>query len=482
MSGSVTLAAETAPFDPAAPKYATMLQNLQGNIVTSHGRDFAVHTAFRFTAAAAAAKAMIKQLRAAGFITSAAEQAQQAAQRGTMQQVFGTLLLSVHGLKALGMTPPAEFGESANPPGPPISIDMSLPMRAAATELGDQPGAWEAPYQQQIDGMLIVAYGQHGGDEQSTVNALFAHAQQARDILEQAAQVLAVETGHSHVVAGQPREHFGFVDGISQPLYRTTDVAKAGNAQNFDQSNGLINLLVPDPFAPPGATDAFASFFVFRKLEQNVKAWRDAVAHTATDLGVEPALAGALAMGRFQNGDPVAQFPHPLGPTPQPQPFNDFNYAQDVAGARCPYHAHIRKTNPRGDTDRDFGGGTGQLTPGELNRRIARRGITYGDRAHDLSDAPEGGVGLLFMCYQANIPDQFGFIQKNWVNNDAFGSRPPNVSGQDTVIGQGPHTAKQTWPIAWDGTGTKPLPDFGSFVTNKGGEFFVAVSLPALGA
>ena len=182
-------------------------------------------------------------------------------------------------------------------------------------------------------------------------------------------------------------------------------------------------------------------------------------------------------MGRFQNGDPVVQFPRPLGPKPQSPPFNDFDYAQDKLGARCPYHAHIRKTNPRGDTQRSFGPGDDTLTEGERNRRIARRGITYGSRAHDLSDAPESGVGLLFMCYQANIADQFAFIQKNWVNSDGF-ARP--ATGQDTVIGQGSHTVDQTWPTAWDGTVRKALKDFGKFVTHRGGEFFIALSIPAL--
>ena len=157
--------------------------------------------------------------------------------------------------------------------------------------------------------------------------------------------------------------------------------------------------------------------------------------------------------------------------------FNDFNYAQDVKGVRCPYHSHIRKTNPRGDTDRNFDAGGGALVQGELNRRIARRGITYGSRAHDLSDAPEKGVGLLFMCYQANIADQFAFIQKNWVNNDDF-ARP--AAGQDTVIGQGSHAGQQTWPLAWNGSATKSLADFGEFVTNRGGEFFIALSIPTL--
>ena len=483
MTGSVTLSAETIPFDAEAAKYRDMLRNLQGNIITSHGRDFAMHTFFRLKGDPSAAKATIRELHASGFITSAAEQANQAALQGTKQEVFGTLLLTARGLRTLGFALPPGFGSSKKPPGPASDVEFTKPMRdvSNASELADHPEEWEPPYRQDIDGLLIVAFGRHGGNEQATVDALFAHAQTARDILEKSAEVLAVETGHSHVIGGEPREHFGFVDGISQPLFRAKDVTAAGNVQGYDQSNGLVNLLVVDPFAPANEKDAFASFFVFRKLEQNVKRWREAVVSTAALFGIDPALAGALAMGRFQNGDPVVQFPQPLGQAPQPTPFNDFNYAQDVQGARCPYHAHIRKTNPRGDTDRSFGEGDGSLTQGERDRRIARRGISYGSRAHDLSDAPESGVGLLFMCYQANIADQFAFIQKNWVNNDEFGRAVPSP-GQDAVIGQGTHKAEQTWPTAWDGTSTKTIPDFGKFVINRGGEYFIALSIPTLTA
>jgi Dyp-type peroxidase family len=484
MSGNVNLGAETAPFDPSDPRYAALQANLQGNILTSHGRHFAMHTLFTFSPDVAAAKAAVVRLRRAGFITSAAEQQAQTERKKadpTSQEVFGTILLSASGLAALGMPIPTGFGDSLNPPGPPPpAISFAQPMRAAAAELGDLPAQdWEPAYQQDIHGLLIVAYG-NGADQstQPVLDRLFAEAQAARAILETGATVLAVEGGHAHVLQGQPREHFGFVDGISQPLYRTTDVAASGPHSVFDPSAGLVSLLVADPFS--SAPDAFASFFVFRKLEQNVSGWRQAVAATAARLDLQPALAGAMAVGRFQNGDPVIASGAASGP-PAASPANDFDYSGDRDGLRCPYHGHIRKANPRGDTDRNFGSGDGTLTPGERNRRIARRGVTYGNRASDLSDAPTTGVGLLFMCYQANIPDQFGFMQKSWVNNTHFGRAIPGV-GQDAVIGQGDRSVDQVWPQAWGGPGSVPLPDFGKFVTSRGGEFFLAVSIPTIEA
>jgi Dyp-type peroxidase family len=486
MSGSITLANETAPFDASAPQYQALLANLQGNILTSHGRHFSVHTFFKFGADIAAAKSAIRTLRSEGFILSAAEQAAQTLrfkQPGAAQEVFGTLLLSAHGLNALGLTIPPDFGKSRQTgPGPSVSLTFGQSMRAAAAELGDTPSAWETDYQQDIDGLLIVAYGNSDANNtQAILNQCYAYAEAARIILERGATVITVETGHAHLLANEVREHFGFVDGLSQPLFRTGDLdpEKIGPTDQYDPGDGLINLVIPDPFTD--APDAFASFFVFRKLEQNVAAWRAAVVATANTLGTTPELAGAMAVGRFQNGDPVLLPERPGNPGPASPLPNNFTFAADVAGTHCPYHAHIRKSNPRGDTDRNFGSGTGALTPQERARRIARRGVSYGNRAPDLSDAPATGVGLLFMCYQANIPDQFGFIQKNWVNNASFG-RPEPVSGQDAVIGQGSPRGNQTWPTPWGGPATVTLPDFGQFVTNKGGEFFLAVSIPTIEA
>jgi hypothetical protein len=83
----------------------------------------------------------------------------------------------------------------------------------------------------------------------------------------------------------------------------------------------------------------------------------------------------------------------------------------------------------------------------ERERRIAQCGITFDER--ELNDdgqliPPEiqedgtlkppvkGPVGLLFQCYQASIPDQFGFMQKAWANNPNF---PADGVGLDPVIG-----------------------------------------------
>ena len=93
-------------------------------------------------------------------------------------------------------------------------------------------------------------------------------------------------------------------------------------------------------------------------------------------------------MGRHEDGTPVTVraadgLNRPIT--------NNFNYDEDP-GVRCPFHAHIRKANPRTEETREH--------------RIARRGITYGQRDFvgeetGIREKPKGGVGLLFMCFQA---------------------------------------------------------------------------------
>ena len=167
-------------------------------------------------------------------------------------------------------------------------------------------------------------------------------------------------------------------------------------------------------------------------------------------------------VGRFEDGTPVTLQEGDGMHKPVP---NNFNYASD-AGGRCPFIGHVRKVNPRDGSER--------------TRLLARRGITYGHRAVHPSDnptfeqMPTGDVGLLFMCFQANITNQFEFVQGTWANNKNF---PVPNSGIDPVIGQGPSVPPQHWPKEWGDAAKTGSFDFSHFVTMKGGEYFFAPSL-----
>jgi deferrochelatase/peroxidase EfeB len=154
---------------------------------------------------------------------------------------------------------------------------------------------------------------------------------------------------------------------------------------------------------------------------------------------------------------------------------NNFNYQPDLTGLRCPLHAHIRKMNPRGEAE-------AEIESEERQHRIARRGITYGERYDGLQDRPAVGelpsknVGLLFMCFQSNIENQFEFLQKRWANRKDL---PRADSFIDPVIGQHHAPEDQRWSVAW-GDANKVSFSFHGFVKLKGGEYFFAPSISAL--
>lgn len=236
------------------------------------------------------------------------------------------------------------------------------------------------------------------------------------------------------------------------------------------------------------------SFFVFRKLEQNVKAFKTAEQKLADEpklTGKARERAGAFVVGRFEDGTPVTMSPNPKDAK---EPRTDFDYSGDAAGGRCPFHAHIRKTNPRGS------GGFGQTEDQKRRHIMVRRGITYEDTLRVIHpDAlpeanttqefldnvqrhlPETGVGLLFMAYNARLDDQFGFTRKSWANSATFPQSPKPV-GIDGVIGQGANVADtHAFPNEWDNpaAGTT-VHDFKTFVNMLGGEYFFASSVKFL--
>ena len=172
---------------------------------------------------------------------------------------------------------------------------------------------------------------------------------------------------------GQHIEHFGYVDGRSIPAFLREDIDKETSRDHWDPSAPLSLVLTPDPMADE--EDSFGSCFVFRKLEQNVSGFSAGVQALAATLGIAPELAGAYVVGRFKDGTPVTR-----RATPGLEDINDFDYqATDRQANRCPFHAHIRKADPRGEarsSRRKTSGPTGPCAggiPTATRTRISRR-------------------------------------------------------------------------------------------------------------
>lgn len=437
------------------------LQSIQGNIVKGHGRDFTAHLICQMTGTNDQVRNWIADF-AANHVTTASLARRQTASwkaAGGAGDEFAMLLLAPDGYRYLGFADsqfPSPGGPFVSPNDPRYFANGLKGQAAAPRPFNDPPVAqWEAPYQQTVHAMILLA-----DDDKPRLDARVTSTQAT---LAGVMNVLCVERGAA-LRKQFPRgnlviEHFGFQDGVSQPIMVQQDAAAeiaARGATHWNPSAPLELALTAEPQGGHG------SFMVFRKLEQNVKNFRATVQQVATQTGLSVAAAGGMAVGRLEDGTPVI----PTGVLTAGADPNDFHYDQDPSGGACPYHAHIRKTNPRGDIPRIIG------APADFERarRIVRRGITYGARP-DLTagggDAPEAGVGLLFMCFQSNL-DQFAIQQEGSDSNDFVSAGV----GVDATIGLNATPTPQTWPS----TGTAKA-TMANMVKMLGGEYFFAPSM-----
>ncbi|WP_369170532.1 Dyp-type peroxidase [Streptomyces sp. R28] len=495
------------------------LDDLQGNILKSHGRDHSRHLFITFKTDTAddrkKAREWLAKMVAQDRVTSALQQWEEAkTYRETLETIgSGGVISMIEKLRLIMAASKVFVGVMLSADAyRDLRLDAQLPddpsyregAKKRAAVLNDPPKEkWEKTFQGKLHALVVIA-DDHPTDR---IDPLVATL---KEELKSFVLRTAEETGTAMRIDGQGnetstapvREHFGFVDGISQPLFYGRDIENArtrhGGIDQFDPSAPLDQVLIKDP---GGNQDTgYGSYFVYRKLQQNVQGFRDdekrlavTIAHHAHPKSPDPrpediALAGAYMVGRFQDGTPVVdRAVSGLGPLP-----NNFTFDADPDGVRCPFQAHVRKTNPRGDKQRQFG----QPLTQERSVRIARRAISYGEVS--LKPDPSKPVGLLFLCAQSSIADQFEFIQNQWVNNKDF---LRGGSGLDPVIGtqeygkQREDAPKGEWPKLY---GSRNELDFstvppkvvshtfpervGEWVTMRGGEYFFVPSLSALKA
>ena len=453
-----------------------MLEALQGNILKGHGRPETVNIFFKLDPTKALESRRVLREIGNFHLTSAYQQLLEtdAYQRsGASGDTFVAAFLSFTGYQALER-------ESLAPTGEPQFTDgMKHPGSLLA--VSDKLADWEADFKGQIDGMILI------GD--MARNRVRLKRDAIADLLGQCNAKIVHEQIGSAIKdkADNGIEHFGYVDGRSQPLMLVEDIdkeARTAGVARWDPQFNIDAALVKDL---PGSADAisFGSYFIFRKLEQDVHGFKLREEVLADKLGLkgeERERAGALVVGRFEDGTPVTLSDEAKGLNPP----NDFDYTGD-AGTRCPFQAHIRKVNPRG-------GGPGGAVD-ERTHIMPRRGIPYEDTPrlvhpsglpaaetlaefkHDVAPLlPKKGVGLLFMAYNVSLARQFVFTQASWADNPGF--QAPNtgidpIIGQGVVAGPGPQ-----WSKDWDdpASATQAF-DFHGFVTMRGGEYFFAPSL-----
>lgn len=311
--------------------------------------------------------------------------------------------------------------------------------------------------------------------------------------------------GSDMVKQDRPRayEHFGFADGVSQPIVRGTSRANKGAS--------ALHLVAPGEFLfgyrdehgfypaspsvqaaqdrtgilpqvrrnrqiagqPPPARDfgRNGSFLVVRQFEQHVERFHDYCRHAAEQASREsgndsitPRWVAAKMLGRWQDGSSLVRNPDGR---PGRGVDNDFALgAEDPQGHRCPLGSHIRRSNPRDSLGEDR---ETQIRIGKRHR-ILRVGRTYEKKER-------GGKvekGLLFMCLNADIERQYEFIQQTWVSSNSFQGL---VREKDPTIGSRDGGGRFSIPSWEKVTVLRNMPQF---VTTKGGGYFFMPSRSAL--
>jgi Dyp-type peroxidase family len=412
------------------PEFLSIANDIQGNILKGHARKHVTLVFFTFKPNLKVEAQSWLHTFGTRHLTTAAKQKQQAIDRreNNVESLFYGLYLTSTCYDYLGLNAKK-----------PNDKQFRQGMAASQKDLEDPNlSAWESNWQKgEIHGCVLIAYGAER--EKLDLMAQFVKEELAdfADTFEEIGYGLQNE-------AKDDIEHFGYVDGISQPRFFKEDLDKIPHSVwNPSASWDLVLSVEPD--------QVIGSYWVFRKLEQNVKLFKTHEHELGVARGLkgdDAEIVGAEIVGRWENGmprtlgtDDVTIGDYTIDKTTIGK-INNFNYKTDPdkQGIRCPYHAHVRKVNPR---------------DGDIKQHlIARRGIPYGgyrtpeslENAKDIG--PTEGVGLLFQCFQKDIGAQFENMQK--AANDT------QKSPKDPIIG---------------------CPAHNEFVKLKGGGYFFAPSL-----
>ena len=300
---------------------------------------------------------------------------------------------------------------------------------------------------------------------------------------------------------GKIREHFNFVDGMSQPVLHGQWIrppsGPAGELRlrwhGIEAGEVLLGHINAHEEPAPGPVVASSpvaarllsadgvseglrnlglhgSYLVIRELYQDVAAFWNSMQQAANALGagITADWVAERAVGRTQEG--VLLRPAGTPAVPPGVADNDAGFDQlDRYGLGCPLGSHIRRGNPRDSLPSRDGPVEGLLQASNAHR-ILRRGRTFGPKLEDrLQD--DGEIrGLLFMCLNSDIARQFEFVQQAWMLNPGFATL---IQETDPIMGPRGRFTIPALPV-------RRCPVVETFVRFAGGEYFFLPSLPAL--
>ncbi|HEX6390331.1 MAG TPA: Dyp-type peroxidase [Solirubrobacteraceae bacterium] len=372
-----------------------------------------------------------------------------------------------------------------------FSDEFLAGMRARAVRpLGDTgpsaPETWPHPFDGAPLHALLTLYAR----DERTLDELIADA--PADGVE---IVDVTRAGTLSPQDGDPtREHFGFTDGFSQPSFRNVTYKQKqprgngvplrfGRWRRLALGELVLGYVDEDrvyPEMPGGALGPNSTYMVWRRLRQDVAAFRAWTLGAAEGDPVAAEKVRAQVVGRWADGTPLLG--HPDGPdrdvSLDPERRNAVRYRPDPHGSACPLGAHVRRSNPRDGLP--FGH---KLT---FRHRIVRRGMPYGPELgrDPTPEEQETDRGLVFVCFNANISRQYEVVQGEWLSDgrsfDLGHDRDPLTGGpQDdgkfVLQGRPAQNGKPATPPKL----LSPLP---RFVWTRGGEYLWVPSIPALSA
>lgn len=310
-------------------------------------------------------------------------------------------------------------------------------------------------------------------------------------------------------------EHFGFSDGVSQPIPYGEGTAAPHdppdpvhgvplgevllgypNAHHENAPGPIILEALPSQAAAGSVRSRarlanFAaspkaaalrdlgrngSYLVVRELKQDVDAFWTGMKAAADALNAKvgdaapPVDADWIAervVGRTKAGHLLCPGGHvPARPGGVPDNSTLFS-AEDTYGFGCPMGSHVRRANPR-DGLAAKPSQRADLLAAANAHRILRRGRKFDES--EGADAADSSRGLLFMCLNTDIARQFEFVQQNWLFNPNFATL---LGERDPLVGP-----KTPFTIPHEPLRRKVEVD--TYVTLVGGDYFFLPSLDAL--
>lgn len=386
-----------------------------------------------------------------------------------------------------------------------------------SARLGDvhknRPNQWRwggtAPGSDSIHILLLIF-----AKDIDAADAAFAKIVPDGDLV--AAGLRNAETLSGFMDPDDPVEHFGFRDGISNPI-----IEDPAHKRSLSEIEHAISVVKPGEFImgyenerdviseSPIVTDdekghdvlppkgdnwdlgKNGTYLVFRQLRQDVRLFDEFLGEKHDEFLTTPNVSmrdwlpkdkdkwkkwlAAKMVGRWPNGMPLTRDPQEEPEKYLPEEANDFYFADnDQEGMRCPIGSHIRRANPRDSLDKDP---AHALKVGK-HRRIIRRGRLYGD-PYD-PEYPDDGTddnerGLHFLCLNANIAGQFESIQHDWLNHPQFGElyeETDPLLGTRSTTGHLFTVPARPSNLRFEG--------IGQFVTVSGGAYFFLPGKQAL--